>query len=176
VNVLIAGVRKKLVLDESATYGCARSVAVELGHFFAGRNVGILIIEIGRGVQPIGSAVNIRGTVKCVGAGGGVHVDVSAAGRALLGVVHRGVDAKLLNGFRSGRWQSLADGEIRRSGALNDFGGGAGGAGNAGVVDHARGSHLAGAFAVEEIAGIDSVKKERVAGIALAVGPDGLIS
>ena len=35
---------------------------------------------------------------------------------------------------------------------------------------------MAGALAVEQIAGIDSIQKKRVAGVALAIGPDWLIA
>ena len=41
------------------------------------------------------------------------------------------------------------------------------------VLDnHTRGRDLAGALAVEQVAGVDSVQQEAVAGIALTVGPD----
>src|ERR1700722_3771168 len=101
--VLIAGVCEKLVLNERAANGCASGVAMQFGYFFAGRDIGILIVEIWRGVQPVGSAVNVSGAMKSVGARNGVHVDMSAAGRALLRVVHRRVDAKFLNSFRGWR-------------------------------------------------------------------------
>ena len=42
--------------------------------------------------------------------------------------------------------------------------------------DDASGGDLAGAFAVEEIAGINAVEEEGVTGVALAVGPDGEIA
>src|ERR1700693_797839 len=99
-----------------------------------------------------------------------------AAGRTLLSVVHAGVDAQFLNAFGCGSWQRLTDGQIRRSGALYHSCAGAGGTAYAGVIHYACGSYLAGAFAVEEIAGVDSIEQKTVAGVTLAVGPDGLIA
>ena len=101
---------------------------------------------------------------------------MGAAGGTLLGVVHGSVYAKFFDGFGGGSGESLADGEIGGSGALKGLGrraGNAGGAADAGVVDDAGGSYLAGAFAVEEIAGVDAIEEKGVAGVALAVGPDG---
>ncbi len=43
-------------------------------------------------------------------------------------------------------------------------------------VDDAGGAYLAGALAVEEVGGIDAIEGEAVGGIALAVGPDGLVA
>src|ERR1700676_1005059 len=123
--------------------------------------------------------MEVSAAVEVVSAGGSAHVNVGAAGGTLLGVVHGSVYAELFDGFRRGRGQSLADRKIGRSGALQGFRGGAGNAGgaaDAGVVDDASGGDFAGAFAVEEIAGIDAVEKEGVAGVALAVGPDGEIA
>jgi hypothetical protein len=48
--------------------------------------------------------------------------------------------------------------------------------GNASVVHDASRCHLARALAVEQIAGIDAVKQKAVAGIALPVSPDRLVS
>src|SRR6202035_2006019 len=110
-----------------------------------------------------------------VGAGGGAHVDVGAAGGALLRIVHGGVYAKLLNRLRRRRRQSLANRQIGRCRALNDFRGGAGGDGNASVVHNTCRSYLAGASAVEQITRIHSVQEKCVTSIALAVGPNGLI-
>jgi hypothetical protein len=96
-----------------------------------------------------------------------------------LGVVHGSVDAKFFDCFGGGSGKSLSDGKIRRSGALKRFGGGAGdagGAADAGVVNDAGRGDLAGAFAVEEIAGVDTVEEESVASVTLAVGPDGEIA
>src|ERR1700730_18565341 len=59
---------------------------------------------------------------------------------------------------------------------MNDLGGGATRSSDSGVVHNARRSHLAGALAVEQVAGVDSVQKEGIAGIALSVGPNGLIA
>src|SRR5208282_6693165 len=75
VNVLVTGKREKLVFDNRSADGCAGGVAMEFGHFFAGGNIGILIVEIRRGVQPIRSAVNISGAMKAIAARYGVHID-----------------------------------------------------------------------------------------------------
>src|SRR5580658_3645225 len=123
--------------------------------------------------------MDIGAAVKIVGAGSGAHVDVSAAGGTLLGIVHGSIHAELFDGFRGGRRESLADSEIGRSAALQGFSSGAGntgGAAEAGVVHDASGSDLAGAFTVEKIAGVHAVEEEGVAGVALAVGPDGEIA
>src|SRR5580700_4938862 len=114
MDVLVAHKTEKLVLDERAAERATRRVPVQFWHFFVAGNVAVLIVEIGRGIQPVGSAVNVSAAVNGVGAGGGAHVDVRAAGGSLLRVVHGGVDAKFLNGFWCGGWQGLADGQIRR--------------------------------------------------------------
>ena len=95
-----------------------------------------------------------------------------AARRTLLGVVHAGVDAQLLDGVGSRRGYRLADGEIGRSGTLHLGGAELRGAAHAGVVHHPGRGDLAGALAVEKIAGIDAVQEKGVAGVPLAVGPD----
>ncbi len=120
--------------------------------------------------------MNVGRAVKIVGAGGGAHVNVRAAGGALLGVVHGGVDAKFFYRFGRRRGQSLTNCEIGRGGALDDCSAAAGGAADAGVVYDASGGDLAGAFAIEEVAGVNAVEEKTVAGIALTVGPDGLIA
>src|SRR5208282_6134080 len=47
---------------------------------------------------------------------------------------------------------------------------------NASVVYNAGRGDLACALAVEQVAGIDAVQQEAVAGIALAIGPDRLVA
>ncbi len=178
-DVLIGEKAEEFVLDDRAAEGGARGVVVETGDFIGGGNVGVGVVEKRGGVKRVGPAIEVSGAVEIVGAGGGAHIDVSAAGGTLLGIVHGSVDAKFFDGFGSGSGKSLTDGEIRRSGALQRLGGGAGDAGSAadaGVVDDAGAGDLAGAFAVEEIAGIDAVEEESVAGVALTVGPDGEIA
>ena len=49
-------------------------------------------------------------------------------------------------------------------------------AGDSGVIHNARQSVLTCALAVKQVAGVDAVQQERVARVALAVGPDGLIA
>ena len=78
--------------------------------------------------------------------------------------------------FWSGSGQRLTDGQIGRGGTLDHRRAATGGAADAGVVDDAGGSNLAGALAVEEVAGINAVQQEAVTGVALAIGPDGLIA
>ena len=138
MNVLVAGIAEEFVLDQRSANRSSRRVAVQLGYFLVAGNVGILLVKVGGCIQRVGSAVNISDTVNRVGAGGGAHVDVSAAGRALLRVVHGSVHAELLHGLRRRCRQSLADGQIGRRRALDDFRGGAAGTGNARVVDDAR--------------------------------------
>src|SRR5580704_8487576 len=145
---------------------------MQAGHFVAGGDVRVGVVEEGGGIESVRTPMEIGAAVESVGAGGGAHVNVGAAGGTLLGVVHGSVHPKLFDRLRSGRGESLADGEIGGSGALQRFGSGAGdacGAADAGVVDDAGRGHLAGAFAVEEIAGVDAVEEESVAGVALAV-------
>jgi hypothetical protein len=179
VHVLIGDVGEEFIFEDGSAERAACGVAMQGRNFFAVGNVAVGFVEIGSGVEPVGAAMDVGFAVKIVGAGGGAHVDVSAAGGTLLGVVHGGVDAKFLNGLRSGGGQSLADGEIHGTGTLDRRSGGAGkagGAADAGVIDDAGRSDGAGAFAVEEIAGVDAVEEKRVAGVALAVGPDRLIA
>lgn len=122
---------------------------MQFGDVLTRGDVAILFVKIWRGIERVGSAVNVRHAVNGIGAGGGAQVEVRATGGALLRIVHRGIDAKLLNGFRRRRGQSLANGQIRRGGALNFFGGGAAGAGDAGIVHNAGGSNGTRTLAVE---------------------------
>ena len=114
--------------------------------------------------------MQIQRSVIVVGARGGAQVDVRAAGRALLCVIHRGVDAHLLDRFRGRRGKRIADGEIDRGAGLNNAA--AARVAHAGAWSHARRGYLAGALAVEQVAGVDAIEQEAVAGVALAVGPD----
>ena len=93
-----------------------------------------------------------------------------------MGVIHRSVDAKFLNGLRCGRRQRLTNGQIGRRRSLNYFRSGAAGAGDSGVVDDAGGSDRARGLAIEQIAGVDAVEQKCVAGVALTVGPYRLIA
>ena len=70
----------------------------------------------------------------------------------------------------------MTNGQVRRSGALYHSRTGTGGSANTGIIYNARRSYLAGAFTVEEIAGIDSIQQKTVAGVALTIGPDGLVA
>ena len=75
--------------------------------------------------------------VKVVGARGRAQVDVRAAGRPLLRVVHRGIHADLLDRLRSWRRDRVADREIDR-GAATGSRRRAPAVADAGAVDHAR--------------------------------------
>src|SRR5580704_102004 len=100
---------------------------------------------------------------------------MSAGRGALLRVVHRGIDADFGEHFGGWRGNRVADGEVNRGQGLNHTARAVGG-GNAGAVDDARRWNLAGALAIEEIAGIDAIEKEAVRSVALPVGPDGGIT
>ena len=174
VEVLVAEEEEELVFDDRAADGSAGGVAMELRDLLALGNVGVLLEEEGRGVEPIGAAMAVGGAVEDVGAGGGGEIDVGAGGRALFGVVHGGVDADLFDGFGGRCGEGVADGEIDGGGGLDDAAGA--GVADAGVVDDAGGGDLGGGFAVEEVGGVDAVQEKGVGGVALAVGPDGLVA
>src|SRR5260221_9583568 len=123
---------------------------MQLRILFAGGNVGIGIEEEWSGIEGVGAAMNVGRAVKIVGAGGGAHVNVRAAGGALLGVVHGGVDAKFFYRFGRRRGQSLTNCEIGRGGGLDDCSAAAGGAAGPGVFFKASGGDFAGGFAIEE--------------------------
>ena len=120
--------------------------------------------------------MDIGAPVQTIGAGGRAHVDVRAAGGTLLRVVHAGVDAQFLNRLRSGRRQSLPDRQIGRCGALNFRRAGLGGAADPGVIYHASRRHGTGALPIEQIAGVDAVQQKGIAGVALPIGPDRLVT
>jgi len=162
-----------------------RVVQAETGGAFGGKedypsfiagDVGVLVVEKGSAVEPVRSAVNVSAAVNGIGAGGGAHVDVRAAGGSLLRIVHRGIDAEFLNRLRCRSRQCLPDGQIRRRRGLNYFRGSVGGIRNAGIVHDARGTHRTRGLAIKQIAGVDAIEQKSVAGIALAVGPDRLIT
>src|SRR4029077_2456612 len=109
---------EEFVFDDGRSQCTAGGIAVLLRHFFTCGDVGVRIVEKRCCVKRVGSAMYISTAVKVVGAGGGAHVHVRSAGGALLGIIHRGVDAKLLDGLGSGRRQRLADGQIWRRSTL----------------------------------------------------------
>src|SRR5258708_35838689 len=149
---------------------------MQFGAFLVGGNVGVGIEKEWIGIESVSAAIYVSAAMKNVRAGSGAHINVRAAGGTLLGVIHAGIHAQFLDRFRSGSWQRLPDGEIRRCGALNHGGAGAGGAADAGVGDHPRGSPGTGALAIKKIAGVDTIQQKRVAGVALAVGPYRLVA
>src|SRR5258707_2300113 len=102
MNVLVADKTEQFVLNEGTTQRSSRCVAVKLGHFLIAWDVVVLLVEIGCGVQPIRSAVNVGPAVNSIGSGGSIHIDVGAAGRTLLRVVHRSVHVEFLNRLRCG--------------------------------------------------------------------------
>ena len=172
--MLIAYVAEHLVLDQRAAGRSARRVAMQLRNLLIGRNVGVVVEEERRRVEPAGAAMNVRVAVECVGSRLGAHVQVRARGRPLLRVVHRGVHAHLFNGFRRRAGDGVADGKINRCAALDDAPGRAIAA--ARVVHHAERGHLAGALAVEQVRGVHPIQQKRIGSIALAVGPDGRVA
>src|ERR1700735_4235954 len=114
--------------------------------------------------------MNVCVTVAFVAAGARAHVNVRAAVRALLRVVHGGVDSNFRDALRRWRGNGVADGEIDGSAAGTDAP--ASVVGLAGVIDDAEGLNLAGAFAIEQVAGVDAVEEKGIRGVALAVGPN----
>ena len=80
----------------------ARGVAVQARILFIGRNVRVGVEEIRIGIQPVGSAMDVGLPVNVIRAGGSAHVDVRAARRSLLRVIHRSVHANFLNGLGCG--------------------------------------------------------------------------
>src|ERR1700722_486162 len=174
--MLIADKCEQFIFDERTAKRSTCGVAMQLRNLVVRWNVGILLIKERRGIQPIRAAMNITASVQSVGAGGRAHVDVSPAGRALLSVVHRSIYPPLRHGFWRRSGQGLADGEINRRRTLNGRSAGAGGIGHSGIVYNSGRGYLARALAVEQIAGIDAIQQKAVAGVALAIGPDRLIS
>src|SRR5580658_1290643 len=114
-----------------------------------GGNIRVFLVEKRGGVEPVGAAMPVGLAVNGICAGNGAHVDMCAAGRSLLRIVHGGVYAHLLKGLGRGRWQSLANREIDRGPALDRCSCRAVGIGDTGVVYDPSGSHLAGALTVE---------------------------
>ena len=152
---------------------------MQLRNFVVLRNVWVLVVEKWRGVQPIRPAMQISLPVNRIGSGRRAHVDVRAAGRALLRVVHRRVHAKFLQSSPEPEWATPArspDTATPCSESVRPACWCRLRPADAGVVHNARGSHLAGAFSVEQIAGIHAVQQKRVAGVALAVRPDRLVA
>src|SRR6202166_184818 len=113
---------------------------MEFGVFLVGGNVGVGFEKERSGVQPIRAAMDVRATMDGVGAGGGAHINMRAAGVTLWSVIHAGVDAQFLDGFRRGSRQRLSNSEIRRSGALYHRRTGAGRAADAGIFYYRPGS------------------------------------
>src|SRR5208337_5112550 len=108
----------------------------------------------------------------------GVDVNLRAAGGALLGVIHGGVDAQLLSELGRRRRQAVAVGAVDRSAdgrrAANRGRAGSGGSGGAAAADVeviTLRIRAAGALAVEEVGRVDTVDLEGVGCVALSVGP-----
>src|SRR5260370_35075424 len=109
-NVLVGDKAEEFVLEDGTAQRTSRSIAVQPRHFIAGGNIRVGVVEEGSGVEGVCATMDVSAAVQIVRAGGGAHVDVRAAGGALLGVVHGSVDAKFFDGFRRGSGQGLADG------------------------------------------------------------------
>ena len=158
--MLIGQEGKKLVFDDRAAHCAACDVAMQLRGLVVGGNVRVLIHEEWSGVDPVGAAVDVGRAVIFVGARGGAQVDMRARGRTLLRIVHRCVDPDFGNGFRRGRGNGVADREINRGRRLDDAAAAAGAGLHAGRVDDARRSHLAGALAIEQVAGVNAIQQK----------------
>ena len=172
--MLVGDEAEELVLDDgTAERAARRSSGATAGFFWLSGMFSVLLEEERSGVDPVCAAMTVERAVKLIGAGVVLSRDVRAGCRTLLRVVHGGVDADFCNCLRRRRGDGVADGEIDGRDRLNDTAGAEAG-GDAGAVDDARGGDLAGALAVEEVAGVDAVEREAVGGVALAVGPDGL--
>ncbi len=79
----------------------------------------------------VGAAVNL------VRARTGAQIDVRAAGRALLRVVHGSIHAHFLNGLRSRRGNGLANCKVNGGATLNRNGAEGGGATDPRVIHNA---------------------------------------
>ena len=174
--MLIGEEGEELVLDDGTTNRAAGNVAVQLRNLVALGNVRILIEEEWGGVEPACSTVNIGCAVKNIRAGGGAEIDVRAGCRTLLRVIHGSVHADFRDGLGRGRGDGVADGQVNGGSGLDDSATAAWAGLDAGRVDDARGGDLAGAFAVEEIAGVNAIQQKRIRSVALAIGPDGRVS
>ena len=133
----------------------------------------LLVEEERRSVDEVVGIGAVEHAVPGVGAGRGVHVDLSTAGGSLLGVVHGSIHAELLCELRRRRGEAVSVGTVDRAahGVLT-----AGGLIRANVeVDALRG-RSARALAVEEVGRVDAIHLESVVRVALAVGPDRLVA
>ena len=173
MQMLVPEEAEQLVLDQRSREGSACSVTVQLRIPVGEGNSAIVFEEERRSVDPIRAAATVEAAVNRIAAGAGAHVDVCAAGRPLLRVIHGRVDANFLQGLRRRRRNRVADGEIDRNGTLLHAGAGSAGTRRtASVIDDSLRLNLAGALAVEEIARVDTVNKKRIRRVALAVGPN----
>ena len=174
LQALIGEESEELVLDDGAADLRARGVAMQLRVLVVGGDVAVLLEEERSGVEPVGSVMEVCAAVEGVGPGLGAHIDVRAGGGSLLCVVHGGVDADLLDGLGRRRRHGVADGQVNRGAAGHNAA--AAVVGLARVVDDPEGGDLAGALAVEQVAGVHPIDEEAVGGVALPVGPDGRIA
>ncbi len=174
--MLVADEKKNFVFDDRAAQRKPGSHTVQLRIFFRRGNARILIEEKRRGVKRIGAPVQVRAAVNAVGSRSGAQVNMRAARGTLLRVIHGRVHSKFLNGLRRGAWQRLANGKIHRRGALDYCRSELCRAADSRVIHNPCGSHLARALAVEQIFGVHAIQEKTVAGIALAVGPDRLVT
>ncbi len=110
--MLVSEKAEHLVLDHGSREGSARCIAMQLRIFVGVGNSAIVLEEEGRGVDPIRAAATVEAAVNRIAAGAGAHVDVRAAGRPLLRVIHGRVDTNFLQGLRRRRRDCVADGEI----------------------------------------------------------------
>jgi len=115
-------------------------------------------------------------SVNVIRAGGRAHIDVGAAGRSLLGIVHRSVHPDFLNGLWSRRGNRFTNRQINGRAALNGKRAQGRRSADAGFIHNSRGCHLARGLAIEHVFGIDAVEEERIARVALAVSPHRLVA
>ena len=170
---LVGAEEEQLVLDDRAAHGGTGTVVVQWRHFLAGRDGGVGVAEELGCVEGAVLEVLVDLAVQAVGPGFRDQGDVGAGLGALGRIVHGGVHANFLEGFLRRRGEGLADTVVdRRIGA--DLAGH--GIALAGVEGEPAGSDLAARLAVEDVVGVDAVHDKAVGGIALSVGPYGLVA
>src|ERR1700694_2986156 len=120
--------------------------------------------------------MKVSASVNVIRARSGAHVPVRTTVGPLRGIVHRSIHAKFLNRFRGGGGNGFSDCQIDGGGALDWNRAQVAGLAYAGVVHDSGGVYLAGAFTVKDVAGIHAIQQKTITGIALSVGPYGLIT
>ena len=140
------------------------------------RYIGVRVEEIRSRVEPIGAAMDVELPVNVIRSRSRAHVDVGAARRALLGVIHRSVYANFLDCFRRRRRNRFADRQVNRSTALDRQSAQCGRRSHTCFIHNARRRYLARRLPIEEVFRVNAVQKKRIARVALAIGPNRLIA